>query len=80
MSKDEENPKLKEIIRKDLERYALEAKFNGLEKVKYMILTFEGFTVNNGCMTPTMKIVRKKIELRFKERINKIYKEIKYGK
>ena len=80
LSKDEENPKLKEIIRKDLERYALEAKFNGLEKVKYMILTFEGFTVNNGCMTPTMKIVRKKVELRFKERINKIYKEIKYGK
>jgi long-chain acyl-CoA synthetase len=80
LSKDEENPKLKELIRKDLERYALEAKFNGLEKVKYMILTFEVFTVNNGCMTPTMKIVRKKVELRFKERINKIYKDIKYGK
>ena len=78
--KDEENPKLIELIRKDLEKYAKEAQFNGLEKVKYMVITFEGFTVNNGCMTPTMKFVRKKIELKFKERIDKIYSKIKYGK
>jgi len=77
--KDEENPKLIELIRKDLEKYAKEAQFNGLEKVKYMVITFEGFTVNNGCMTPTMKFVRKKIELKFKERIDKIYSKIKYG-
>ena len=80
LSKDEENPNLKDLIRKDLQKIATEAKFNGLEKIKYMILTFEGFTVNNGCMTPTMKIMRKKVELRFKERIDKMYNEIKYGK
>ena len=78
--KDEENPKLKELIRLDLEKYASEAKFNGLEKIKYMIITFEGFTVNNQCMTPTMKFVRKKIEIKFKERIDRLYKEIKFGK
>ena len=78
--KDEENPKLKEFIKTDLEKYASEAKFNGLEKVKYMIITFEGFTVNNQCMTPTMKFVRKIIENKFKERIDKMYKEIKLGK
>ena len=80
LNKDEENPKLKELIRKSLEENASEAKLNGLEKVKYMLLTFEGFTVNNGCMTPTMKIIRKKVELKFKERIDRIYKEIKYYK
>lgn len=80
LKKDEENPKLKDLIRKSLEENASEAKLNGLEKVKYMILTFEGFTVNNGCMTPTMKIIRKKVELKFKERIDRLYKEIKYGK
>ena len=80
INKDEENPNLKDLIRKDLQKYASEAKFNGLEKIKYMILTFEGFTINNGCMTPTMKIIRKKVELKFKERIDKIYKEIKNGK
>ena len=73
---DEENPKIKEIIIKDLEGLAKEANFNGLEKVKYIILTFEGFTIENGCMTPTMKIVRKKIELRFKDRIDMLYKSI----
>ena len=78
--KDEENPKLIEFIKNDLEKYASEAKLNGLEKVKYMIITFEGFTVNNQCMTPTMKFVRKKIEIKFKERIDKLYKEIKFGK
>ena len=55
---------------------AEKANFNGLEKVKYVLITFEGFTVENSCMTPTMKIVRKKVELRFKERIDAIYKSI----
>jgi long-chain acyl-CoA synthetase len=71
--KDEENPKLKNLILKDLDRLANEASLNGLEKVKYVLLTFEGFTIDNECMTPTMKIVRKKVELRYKNRIEKLY-------
>ena len=74
--KNEENNKLKEIIIKDLDKLAKEAGFNGLEKVKYVILTFEGFTVENSCMSPTMKIVRKKVELKFKNRIDELYKSI----
>ena len=75
LSKDEENPKLIGFIISDLEKHALNAKFNGLEKIKYIILTFEGFTVNNGCMTPTMKVIRKKVELKFKEKIDNMYKK-----
>ena len=71
--KDEENPKLKKIILNDLDRLAIEANFNGLEKVKFILLTFEGFTIQNECMTPTMKIVRKKVEIRFKNRIEKLF-------
>ena len=71
--KDEENPKLKKIILNDLDRLAIEANFNGLEKVKFVLLTFEGFTINNECMTPTMKIVRKKVEIRYKNRIEKLF-------
>ena len=74
--KDEENEALKKLIINDLSKLAIEAKFNGLEKVKYVLITFEGFTVANSCMTPTMKIVRKKVELRFKERIDKLYSSI----
>ena len=74
--KDEENEALKKLIINDLSKLAIEAKFNGLEKVKYVLITFEGFTVGNSCMTPTMKIVRKKVELRFKDRIDKLYSSI----
>ena len=74
--KDEENQKLKDLIINDLSKLSSEANFNGLEKVKYVLITFEGFTVNNGCMTPTMKIVRKKVEIRFKDKLDKIYSSI----
>ena len=74
--KDEENQKLKDLIINDLSKLSSEANFNGLEKVKYVLITFEGFTVNNSCMTPTMKIVRKKVEIRFKDKLDKIYSSI----
>ena len=74
--KDEENRKLQDLIINDLAKLSDEAHFNGLEKVKYVLLTFEGFTVENSCMTPTMKIVRKKVELKFKPRIDEIYNSI----
>ena len=74
--KDEENKELQNLFIDDLLKLANEAKFNGLEKVKYVLITFEGFTVSNTCMTPTMNIVRKKVELRFKNRIDKIYESI----
>jgi long-chain acyl-CoA synthetase len=78
LAKNEENDELKNLIIDDLLKLANEANFNGLEKVKYVIITFEGFTVDNSCMTPTMKIVRKKVELRFKERIDKLYESIPF--
>jgi len=71
-----DNKDLKNLILKDLLSLANEANFNGLEKVKYFLLDFEGFTIENGCMTPTMKVVRKKVELKFKSRIDKIYSSI----
>ena len=76
LTKNEESLELKNLILKDLLKLAIEASFNGLEKIKYAIITFEGFTVNNNCMTPTMKIIRKNVELRFKTNIDEIYKSI----
>lgn len=71
-----ENPLLIAEIRKDFERLAQEANFNSLEKVVYFILSNEEFTIENECMTPTLKMVRKKIELKFKDEIEKCYKSI----
>ena len=76
LTKSEDNPDLQKLIVNDLLKLANEANFNGMEKAKYVLITFEGFTVENTYMTPTMKIVRKKVELRFKERIDKLYSSI----
>ena len=73
LEKDNENQKLKDLIIKDLAQIALEANFNGLEKVKYILIDFEGFTVENNCLTPTVKIIRKNVEKRFKNKIDTLY-------
>ena len=65
--------KIKEIMRDDLGKLANESSLNGLERVKYMIITFEGFTIENKCMTPSMKIARKNVQKLFQEDIDKIY-------
>ena len=74
--KNEENPKLIELIINDFKKLAEDGNFNGLEKVKYILIDFEGFNIENNCLTPTMKIIRKKVEIKFKERIDKLYQSI----
>ena len=74
--KDTENKKLHELIINDFNKLAVDAEFNGLEKVKYILVDFDEFTNNNNCLTPTMKIIRKNVEIKFKERIDKLYEEI----
>jgi long-chain acyl-CoA synthetase len=74
--KDNENEKLKELIVGDFMKLANEAEFNGLEKAKYVLIDFEEFTNNNNCLTPTMKIIRKNVENKYKERIDDLYDKI----
>ena len=71
--KDNKNKDLINLILKDLEKLAKEAEFNGLEKLKYIIVDFEEFTNNNNCLTPTMKIIRKNVEKKYKEKIDNLY-------
>ena len=80
LAKDNENEKLKELIVGDFMKLANEAEFNGLEKAKYVLIDFEEFTNNNNCLTPTMKIIRKNVENKFKEKIDKLYDEIEKNK
>ena len=71
--KDNKNEALINLIVKDFENLAREAEFNGLERLKYIIIDFDEFTNNNNCLTPTMKIIRKNVEKKYKERINDLY-------
>ena len=71
--KDNKNEALINLIVKDFENLAKEAEFNGLERLKYIIIDFDEFTNNNNCLTPTMKIIRKNVEKKYKERIDDLY-------
>jgi len=71
--KDNKNKDLINLIVKDFENLAKEAEFNGLERLKYIIIDFEEFTNSNNCLTPTMKIIRKNVEKKYKERIDNLY-------
>ncbi|MCQ2820884.1 MAG: AMP-binding protein, partial [archaeon] len=62
VSEMKKNKELMEEIKKDLLNLANEAKFNSLEKVNYFIFSDKDFTIENGCLNPSMKMVRKKIE------------------
>ena len=73
--KDDQN--LHQLILKDLLKLAEEAKFNGLEKLHYLIINFDGFTVENKMLTPTSKYVKKVIETTFRDDIERIYKRTK---
>lgn len=68
-----EEPKLIEAISKNFDEIAKVNKFNSLERPLKFILTLEEFSVNNELMTPTMKLVRKKIQTHFQDKINKAY-------
>ena len=74
--KDNENEKLKELFIDDFNKLATEAEFNGLEKVKYILIDFDEFTNSNNLLTPTMKIIRKNVEIKYKERIDNLYEKI----
>ena len=71
--KDNKNEALINLIVKDFENLAREAEFNGLERLKYIIIDFDEFTNNNNCLTPTMKIIRKNVEKKYKEIIDDLY-------
>ena len=69
------DPKLHAKFKKDFDEIAKINGFNSLEKPKKFILTLEEFSPSNDLMTPTMKLVRKKIQDKFIDEIDAAYKE-----
>jgi long-chain acyl-CoA synthetase len=60
-------------IKADLDNLAKENSFNSLEKIPKFVITSKEFTITNGCLTPTFKLVRRKVADEFKEEINRLY-------
>jgi long-chain acyl-CoA synthetase len=63
--------KEKEKINNVIEK--INKKLNLLEKIKRIQLINENFSIENGLMTPTMKVKRKKVTEKYKNQLEKLY-------
>jgi len=62
-----EKEKIKIVIEK------INKKLTLLEKIKKIQLIDENFSIENGLMTPTMKVKRKKVTEKYKDQLEKLY-------
>ena len=59
--------KIQDVIEK------INKKLTLLEKIKKIQLIYESFSIENGLMTPTMKVKRKKVTEKYKNQLEKLY-------
>jgi long-chain acyl-CoA synthetase len=69
------NKNVIETIKSDFDALAKENNLNGLERLGKLLLVNKEFTIDNGLLTPTLKLVRKKVADLYKAEISKIYDE-----
>jgi long-chain acyl-CoA synthetase len=65
----------REMIIKEIE--PLQKELATFERVRRFALLPEPFTVENGMMTPTLKIKRKEVEMRYEKLIESLYKDFR---
>ena len=65
--KEKEKEKINNVIEK------INKKLTLLEKIKKIQLIDENFSIENGLMTPTMKVKRKKVTEKYKNQLEKLY-------
>lgn len=68
-----EDPDLHADIKKEFDELAKTNKFTSLEKPMKFIITREDFTVSNEQITPTMKLVRNKIQAAYQKELDRAY-------
>ena len=66
---------MKAAVIEDLNRIANEEQFNRLEYIKRVHLHPELFSLENGLVTPTMKIKRFELQKYFANTIEKLYRQ-----
>ncbi|KAH9890055.1 acetyl-CoA synthetase-like protein [Cubamyces lactineus] len=62
-----------DAVHAELEKEVNVQRLKGFEKIKRIHLTLDGFTVENNCLTPTLKIRRKETYEKFKPYIDALY-------
>jgi len=69
------DPKIQKAIQDALNEQARHCKLKGFEFVKRVHISFEPFTPDNGMLTPTFKIRRRDVYARYKETLDRMYRE-----
>jgi long-chain acyl-CoA synthetase len=70
------NTKVKQAFLKVLDGIARKSKFNSFERVRGVYLDVEPLTVDNGLLTPTLKLKRPQAAKAFAAEISQMYEEI----
>lgn len=70
------NPKVKKAFLKILDDIARKSKFNSFERVRNVYLDIDPVTVDNGLLTPTLKLKRPQAAKAFATEIAQMYEEI----
>lgn len=70
-----EDKDLKKDIIKDLESLGRKNDFKGFEVIKKVHLTDEAFSLENGLLTPTMKVKRHEAKQKYAEEVKKMYSD-----
>ncbi|KAH8655431.1 hypothetical protein BX600DRAFT_515252 [Xylariales sp. PMI_506] len=70
------NAQVKEAFLKELADIGKQHNFNGYENVKNCLLLIEPFTIENGLLTPTLKVKRVQTAKFFREDLDRLYKEL----
>ncbi|HEY1957895.1 MAG TPA: long-chain fatty acid--CoA ligase [Polyangiaceae bacterium] len=66
-----ENPRVRELFKKELEKYM--AEFKGFEEIKEFAIIGEDFTTDNGMLTPSLKVKRRKVMEKYGKIVDGLY-------
>jgi long-chain acyl-CoA synthetase len=67
------NPRVKALLQAELDKYS--AQFKGYEKPKRLLIVLEDFTIENGILTPSLKIKRREVMKRYGAAIEALYSQ-----
>jgi len=70
------DPELNKVILDEMTAVAKEAKLQGFEIVKAIWVEHELWTLENGLLTPTMKLKRQECKEKFMDQFNKLYQQL----
>ena len=65
------NPRGKALLQAELDKYS--ANFKGYEKPKRLMIVLEDFTIENGILTPSLKIKRREVLKRYGAQLEALY-------